>query len=88
MPEWRVEYMPHVMKYDIPSLSAPVAKMIEKAINEKLRRNPIAFSKPLQHSLRGQRRLRCGDYRVIFVLNQELSVIRVTAIAHRRYVYS
>ena len=87
MTVWHIEYMPHVMKYDIPALSAPVSKLIEKAINEKLRRNPIAFSKPLQHSLKGQRRLRVGDYRVLFALDQKQLIIRITAIAHRRYVY-
>ncbi len=84
---WQVIYADSVIKKDIPALSITTAKRIKKAIDEKLLRNPIAFSKPLQYSLKNQRRLRVGDYRVLFALDFEKKIIRVTSIDHRRDVY-
>lgn len=87
MESWRIDYMEHVIKYDIPALSSPVAIAIKKTINDKLSRAPLTFSKPLQHSLKGHRRLRVGDYRVVFVLDPGKMLVRITAIAHRKHIY-
>lgn len=82
---YSVEYLESVVKVDIPKLSKSEKEQIKKAIETKLTRNPIEFGKPLRYSLKGARRLRVGDYRVIFVIDGA-SVI-ITKIGHRKEVY-
>ena len=44
---------------------------IKKAIEERLTLDPIGFGKPLRYSLKGHRRLRIGDYRVVYRIEPE-----------------
>ena len=60
-------------------------RRIKKAIEEKLTTHPEVFGKPLRRSLRGYRRLRVGDYRVIFRI--ENTTVKIFLIAHRAFVY-
>ncbi len=59
--------------------------IIKKAIEEKLSITPEIFGKPLQHSLKGYRRLRIGAYRAIFIIKGKIVVI--IHIGHRSSVY-
>jgi mRNA-degrading endonuclease RelE of RelBE toxin-antitoxin system len=47
--------------------------------------HPLEFGKPLRYSLKGTRRLRVGDYRVIFIIEKD--AVLVVKIGHRRDVY-
>jgi len=85
---WQVIYADKVLKQDIPNLPTTIAKRIKRAIEEKLTKNPIAFGKPLQYSLKNQRRLRVGDYRILFALDLDKRVVKITSIDHRKDVYS
>jgi mRNA interferase RelE/StbE len=82
---YRVEYLESVVEHDIPTLTPPVQKRIRKEIERKLATNPIEFGKPLQYSLKGCRRLRVGDYRVVYVVKGDCVII--VKIGHRREVY-
>lgn len=82
---YRIEYLASVVKDDIPALDAAARRQIRAAIESRLARNPIEVGKPLQYSLRGCRRLRVGDYRVIFQI--EGTVVVIVKIGHRREVY-
>lgn len=82
---YRVEYLQSVVDQDIPALPKAAKREIRAAIENKLTRNPIVFGKPLQYSLKGARRLRVGDYRVIFTIEDRTVVI--TKIGHRKEVY-
>lgn len=46
----------------------------------------MEFGKPLRYSLKGARRLRVGDYRVIYTIEPS-DVILIVKIGHRREVY-
>ena len=84
---YQIVYHESVMKKDIAKIDRPVKAAIKKAIEEKLTVDPIAFGKPLQYSLKGHRRLRIGDDRVIYeIFETELTVVILT-IGHRREVY-
>ena len=83
---YEIEYLKSVTEKDIPKISAPDRKRIKKAIEDKLQTNPIEFGKPLQYSLTGCRRLRVGDYRVIYRIEETRTVL-VVKIGHRRDVY-
>lgn len=80
-----VLYHLKVVKDDIPALSAVWKEQVRSAIEEKLMLTPENYGKPLRQSLRGYRKLRVGDYRVVFRI--ERSTIYVLAILHRSVVY-
>lgn len=78
-------YHESVVKDDIPKISAPVRIRIKKTIEEKLATHPEVYGKPLRRSLKGYRKLRVGDYRVIFRIKEKF--IKVFIIQHRSVVY-
>ena len=84
---YEIQYLPEVVSDQIPSLSLPVRRRIKKAIEKKLAVNPIAFGKPLRHSLKGLRRLRVDDYRVIFRISEDNQKVLVVQITNRKAVY-
>lgn len=53
---------------------------------EKLKTNPAAGS-VLKGEFTGLRRIRIGDYRVVYEVQNEQLVILVIRVAHRREVY-
>lgn len=83
---YEVEYLETVVREDIPKLSKTARQRIRRAIEEKLTTRPVEFGKPLRYSLKGARRLRIGDYRVIFRIELPRTVV-ILKIGHRREVY-
>lgn len=82
---YEVEYLKVVVKDDILSLPIKIRNIIKKAIEERLFSDPIAFGKPLRYSLKGHRRLRVGNYRVVYRIAGKRVII--VAIKHRKEVY-
>ena len=82
---YELVYTELVVKKHIPALSHPVKERIKKVILEKLSRDPVRAGKPLIYSLKGHFRLRIGDYRVVYRIND--AVVTIVAIRHRRDVY-
>ena len=83
---FRVEYLRTVIDDDIPALPKSAKRQIRRAIETKLTTHPFELGKPLRYSLRGARRLRVGDYRVIYRIEPR-DVALVVKIGHRREVY-
>ncbi len=75
------------IKDDLSSISKSDKLNIRKAIEKKLATNPIEFGKPLQYSLKGLRRLRVGDHRIIFQIDEKNKTVLILKIGHRREVY-
>lgn len=84
---FEIKYLPEVIKTQIPKLSLPAKRRVKKAIEKKLMVNPVVFGKTLRHSLKGLRRLRVDDYRVIYKIDENKDLVIVVKIAHRREVY-
>lgn len=80
-----VQYHPMVIRDDIPKLDATHRKRVKKAIEQKLMTRPDLFGIPLRQSLIGHRKLRVGDYRVVFRL--EGVVVKILVIQHRSIIY-
>ncbi len=78
-------YHESVVEEDIPRLTKSWRDKIRLAIEEKLTTHPDFFGKPLRRSLKGYRKLRVGDYRVVFRI-QGPNVL-ILAILHRSVVY-
>ena len=83
---YRIEYLESVVHEDIPKLSKTVRERVRKAIERKLASHPVEFGKPLRYSLKGARRLRVGDWRVIYKIEPP-DLVLVVKIGHRREVY-
>jgi mRNA interferase RelE/StbE len=82
---YKIEYIQKVVSDDIPNLPKLIRMQIKRAIEERLTIDPIGFGKPLRYSLKGLRRLRVGDYRVVYQIKDD-SVI-ILAIKHRKDIY-
>ncbi|MBI2639121.1 type II toxin-antitoxin system RelE/ParE family toxin [Candidatus Peregrinibacteria bacterium] len=82
---FEVQYHEDVVRKDIPRLSATAKKQIKKAIEQKIVIAPEHFGKPLRRSLKGYRKLRVADYRVIFRI--EGNIVKIFLIQHRSVVY-
>ena len=82
---FEVIYREAVVSQDIPKLSKEWSGKVQRAIEEKLTSHPEVFGKPLRSSLKGYRKLRVGDWRVIFRI--EGNTVKVFAIMHRSVVY-
>jgi mRNA interferase RelE/StbE len=83
---YRIEYLESVVREDIPALSKDVRTRIRAAIEHKLASHPVEFGKPLRYSLKGARRLRVGDWRVVFTIEPP-DLVLVVKIGHRKDVY-
>jgi mRNA interferase RelE/StbE len=83
---YRIEYLDSVVREDIPRLSKDVRNRIKKAIEQKLATHPIEFGKPLRYSLKGARRLRVEDWRVVYAIEPP-DVVVIVKIGHRKDVY-
>lgn len=81
---WQVFYHPEIQD-DISGLPKNMKNRIQKAIEKRLLADPARYGVPLRRSLRGYRKLRVGDYRVIFKLDKNNIV--VLKIGHRKEVY-
>ncbi|KKT01670.1 MAG: cytotoxic translational repressor of toxin-antitoxin stability system [Candidatus Peregrinibacteria bacterium GW2011_GWF2_43_17] len=82
---FRIKYHDAVCRFDVPKLPKSIGKRIKFAIEEKLMTEPAKFGKPLRRSLKGYRKLRVGDYRIVFRI--EGDSVLIFAIEHRSRVY-
>ena len=83
---FEILYSDEVVKEDLPKIGQTWKDKIQKAIESKLVTRPEIYGKPLKRSLKGYRKLRVGDYRV--VLRIEEKIVKVFVIQHRSVVYS
>ena len=83
---YNILYQEEVIKKHIPKLSIAVKSIIKSNIESKLVSDPISFGKPLRYSLKGYRRLRVGDYRIVYRIDGDDVII--IAIKHRKDIYS
>lgn len=81
---YRILYHPEIQR-DIAGLPRNMKDRIRKAIEQRLLADPLRFGTPLRRSLHGYRKLRAGDYRIIFKIDNENIV--VLKIGHRKEVY-
>lgn len=70
---------------DVSDTPKNILKRIRKAIDERLRAEPLKFGEPLRGPLHGFRKLRIGDYRVLYEVAK--NGVRIWAIIHRKQVY-
>ena len=83
--EYSVTYHPEILHKDLPQIPQNIKATIRKAIERRLLIDPFTYGQPLRQSLKGYRKLRVGDYRVIYrVQRNEIVILKI---GHRREVY-
>lgn len=75
----------HKIPDDLDNISTAQKKIIKKAIEDKLATDPQFFGQPLRFTLKGLRKLRVGNYRVVFQLLED--EVFIVLIEHRSRVY-
>jgi len=83
--EFKIVYQIVVTQEDIPRIAETWREKIKSSIEDKLTAHPDMYGKPLRRSLHGYRKLRVGDYRVVFRI--DAAFVKIFAIAHRSVVY-
>lgn len=86
--KYKVYYLEEVVHKHIPALSSTAKDLIKRSIEKRLMVDPVSFGKPLRYSLKGHRRLRVGDYRVVYRIEIETNTVIIVAIKHRKDAYS
>lgn len=80
---WTIHYHSDV-KEDMESIGPSAARRIMRVIDGKLTRAPMQFGTPLSGSLSEFRKLRIGDYRVVYRVQEQLVIVFVLTVGHRR----
>lgn len=84
---YTIIFVGKVIRKDLPDLPKTIRLRVVNAINERLAVDPINLGEPLHHSLKGRRRLRVGEYRIIYRVNQLEQIVTITEIGHRCDIY-
>ncbi len=84
---YQIEYLDTVVDKDIPALPKTARDRIKRAIETRLTMDPFGLGKPLRYSFKGHRRIRVGDYRIIYRVDNDLKMVTVILIKHRKHVY-
>jgi mRNA interferase RelE/StbE len=81
-----LHYHPDVKSIDLPLLDVRIRTRIKNAIEARLTTAPHQYGEPLRKTLRGYWKLRGGDFRVVYKIEGEETVL-ILAIIHRKKVY-
>ncbi|MFH2219304.1 MAG: type II toxin-antitoxin system RelE/ParE family toxin [Pseudomonadota bacterium] len=80
---WSIFYHPDVEE-DLESVGPSAARRIVRAIDSKLTKAPLQFGAPLSSNLADFRKLRIGDSRVVYQVQERKVIVFVLAIGPRR----
>ena len=81
--KWEIIYHKDVDE-DLKSVGPAAARRIIKTIDKKLACEPEKFGAPLSHNLRDFRKLRIGDFRVVYQVLHKKVIVFVLAVGPRR----
>ena len=81
--KWKIIY--HVsVDDDLKSIGPSAAKRIIKTIDKKLTTDPEKYGSQLSNNLKNFRKLRIGDYRVVYQVSSRKVIVFVLAVGPRR----
>jgi mRNA interferase RelE/StbE len=85
---WTVE-ISDIAERQIKKLDLPIQKRILDWLSERLEgcKNPRHFGEPLKGKYSGFWRYRVGDYRIICDIQDDILLVLVLTIGHRRQIY-
>jgi mRNA interferase RelE/StbE len=80
-----LRYHPDVKAMDLPLLDGRIKTRIKNAIETRLATAPHLYGEPLRKTLHGYWKLRVGDFRVVYKIEEE--AVLILAIIHRKKIY-
>ena len=80
---WKIIYHKDVDD-DLKSVGPAAARRIILTINEKLTKVPEKFGAPLSNNLKNFRKLRIGDFRVVYQIRNKEIIVFVLAVGPRK----
>ncbi len=80
-------YEENVVHEDIPSLPKTIWSRIKEIVKERLTVSPEKAGDSLLGEFKGYRRIRTGDYRLVYRISKLERIVIITAIEHREYIY-
>jgi len=83
---YRVEFSDSAAK-ELLALPRAVQMRVRTRIDALAHDPRPAGSAPLTGDLRGRRKLRVGDYRIVYAVEDDVLVVWVVAVGHRQAVY-
>ena len=83
---YRIEFDPQAIE-DLKGISTEVQPQILKKINWLGLNFEQVQPKGLAENLAGFYKLRVGDYRVLYEIDEELEVVTIARVGHRRDIY-
>jgi mRNA interferase RelE/StbE len=84
---FKIEYLDTVVSEDIPALPKTMRERIKRAIESRLTVDPVGLGRPLRYSFIGHRRIRVGDYRIVYRVDPNKNLVTIVFIKHRKDVY-
>jgi mRNA interferase RelE/StbE len=82
---FELRYHPAIADEDIPLIPRNLHQRIAVAIESRLTHAPHQYGVPLRKTLKGYWKLRVGDYRVVFKIEE--NKVWILGIQHRKTVY-
>ena len=82
---YRIEFIAEAAK-DWLELDRSVRRKLSRAI-ERLKSHPAQYGKPLTGDLHGLRRIRSGDFRIVYRVNEAEKAVEIGIVCHRTRVY-
>lgn len=82
---YKLRYHPDLKGKDLIRINKTMRKQIRTAIENRLLVAPEKYSEPLRRTLKGYRKLRVGDFRI--VLRVQGNEILILGIRHRKDIY-
>jgi mRNA interferase RelE/StbE len=82
---FKIEFLAEAAK-DWLDLDSSVRKKLSVAI-ERLKSAPEEYGKALGQPLHRLRRLRSGDYRIVYRVNKKSKAVEIAIVCHRSKVY-
>ena len=81
---WEVIIHPLVFQEDFKKVGHAAQKKIIKTIRKKLTADPKAFGRPLAGEFHGYWKLRVGEYRVVYTIEETRVLVKVVKVGIRR----
>ena len=83
---WIIEYTKGARK-QLEALPKETANRVDKYLRERIAVSPHIYGKALRGNLAGHWRYRSGNYRIICTPHDEIIIIEVVSIGHRKDIY-
>lgn len=83
---YNLVYHHDVLTEDLKGIPKNIKERLRKAIETRLVNEPVLSGQPLRQSLKGHRKLRVGDWRVIYRIHHDTVII--LKIGNRKDVYN